>query len=182
MKKYLFGGIIVVIGITLGFAVARNIATNYIFSEEAPTQPINFSHKIHAGDNKIACRLCHIYAWRSRVSGVPPVSRCMGCHKSVRVNSPEIRKIQTYWKKKQPIRWIKVYDLPDYIYFPHKRHVRAGLRCQECHGAIEKMAKVKRVVDLNMGWCLDCHRNKTFVGADGKKRHGPRWDCWECHT
>lgn len=182
MQRYIVGAVIAVVAVTLGFTAATNVVNKYIYADSAPEQPINFSHKLHAGDNNIPCRFCHIYAYRSKVSGVPPVQRCMGCHKVERVDSPEIKKIHKYWLEKKPIPWVKVYDLPDYIYFPHKRHVRAGLRCQECHGEVQTMAKITRVRELVMGWCLECHRNRTFTGPDNIKRSGPKWDCWDCHV
>ncbi len=182
MQRIFLGAVVVVIAITAGVTGAKNISSNYIFTDVAPKQPINFSHKIHAGDNKIECQFCHIYARRSKVSGVPSVQRCMGCHKVARVDSPEIKKLTSYWVNKKPIPWIKVYDVADYIYFPHNRHIKAGLKCQECHGPVETMARVRKENELVMGWCLECHRNREFTGPDGIKRSGPKWDCWDCHT
>ncbi len=150
----------------VGTAVAR-----FVLIDSAPEQPINFSHKIHAGDNELPCRFCHIYARRSKVSGVPSIERCMGCHKSIRKDRPEVKKLAKYWEKKEPIYWVKVHDLPDYIYFPHKRHIKAGMECQECHGDVKEMAVIRQVSSLDMGWCLACH----------KDRNGPT-DCWECHV
>ncbi len=161
-------GIIIIL---VAYFAGNGLVYKYIFAENAPIQPINFSHKIHAGNNKIPCRFCHIYAYRSKVSGVPSVQRCMGCHSVVRKDSAELRKLRTYWEEKKPIPWVKIHDLPDYIYFPHKRHIRKGVKCQECHGDIASMARVERKSRLVMGWCLMCHRT----------RNGPTTDCWECH-
>lgn len=147
-------------------------------SNPSPEQPIAFSHKIHAGDNKIPCLFCHIYANKSTIAGVPSVQKCVGCHQSIRRrNSPEIRKVFKYWEEKKSIPWIRVYDKADYIYFPHKRHVKAGVRCQECHGDVANMERINRVNYPGMGWCLSCHKNRH------KTKGGPRGpiDCWECH-
>lgn len=167
MKKlilYIFIGVI-----TFGAGYGVN---QLYFSDRAPLQPINFSHKIHAGENKIPCMYCHIYADRSRVSGAPNVQRCMGCHKVIKTDSPEIQKLASYWDRKEPIPWVKVHHLPDYVYFPHKRHIKAGLECQLCHGNVQSMPVVTRVSSLKMGWCLNCHDKKQV--KNGR-------DCWTCH-
>lgn len=168
------------------YAVSDAVYVRLLFPSLEPKQPIEFSHKIHAGQNDIPCLFCHLYARRSRVSGVPSVQRCVGCHALIRnagnerVNakeSKEINKLFSYWEKKEPIPWVKVHDLPDFVYFPHKRHVGAKVKCQECHGPVETMDRVKRVAPFQMGWCLQCHETRW------KKVGGPRGprDCWECH-
>ena len=133
-------------------------------------QPIAFSHKLHAGEKQIPCQYCHAYARRSLVAGVPSVQACMGCHQLVAVRKPEVRKLAAYWEQRQPIPWIKVHNLPDFVYFSHKRHVRAGVQCQECHGPVETMEEVRQVSSLEMGWCLSCHQ----------QRQAPV-DCVTCH-
>lgn len=185
MKRFLLYLTVAVITFTTGY----NINLIY-FSDRAPEQPINFSHKVHAADNSIPCQYCHIYADKSTVSGVPSVQKCMGCHKIIKTDSPEIQKVASYWEKKEPIPWVKVYNLPDYVYFSHKRHVKALVPCQRCHGDVAKMDRITRqtvifgvpfvrVSPLKMGWCLDCHKNgaKEFIG--GPVRNGT--DCWTCH-
>lgn len=133
-------------------------------------QPIAFSHKLHAGDKTIPCQYCHAYARRGPVAGVPSVERCMGCHNFIATRRPEIKKLAAYWERKQPIPWIRVYTLPDYVYFSHKRHIRAGLECQRCHGPVETMPVVFKYSSLEMGWCLSCHRQR-----------GAPVDCATCH-
>ncbi|MBI5888478.1 MAG: cytochrome c3 family protein [Deltaproteobacteria bacterium] len=160
---------VVVFGAAFGIGYALN---TYYSPDLDPVQPINFSHKIHAGDNKIPCIYCHIYADRSRVSGVPNVQRCMGCHKIIKTDSPEIIKLTGYWERKEPIAWVKVHNLPDHVGFTHKRHIKAGLDCKLCHGDVASMSRVKRVSSLQMGWCLNCHEKREVV--NGK-------DCWTCH-
>jgi hypothetical protein len=142
------------------------------FPTTSPDQPIQFSHKIHAGDNQIPCQHCHVYAARSPSAGVPSVNKCMNCHKAVAIDRPEIVKVRGYWERNEPIPWLKVHDLADFVYFPHKRHVQAGVACQHCHGPVETMEKVKREAPLTMPWCVDCHRaNEVQNGTD----------CWTCH-
>jgi hypothetical protein len=131
----------------------------------APTQPIKFSHKIHAGDNKIDCQYCHNLAESSKSAGIPSANVCMNCHilivEGTKSGKFEIRKISAALENTIPIEWIKVHNLPDHVFFSHAQHVGAGkLDCAECHGAIETMDVVRQVNTLSMGWCLDCHRTK----------------------
>lgn len=163
--------IVYIVTLAITFAIGYKVNDLYL-SGRKPTQPIPFSHRIHAGDNKIPCLYCHIYAEKSRVAGVPNVKRCMGCHAVVKTNSPLIQNLASYWERKEPIPWIKVHNLPDHVYFPHKRHIRAGLDCKLCHGDIASMKVVERVSSLKMGWCLDCHTKRNV--KNGK-------DCWTCH-
>jgi hypothetical protein len=137
----------------------------------APTQPIPFSHKLHAGDRKIPCEYCHSAARRSASGGVPPTNTCMGCHKVVRTDRPAIQWLTEKYNKKEPIEWVKVHDLPDYVHFSHKIHVGVGgLKCQDCHGPVETMDVVEQVAPLQMGWCVECHKQK-----------GASLNCISCH-
>jgi hypothetical protein len=155
-------------GLVLGYW-----ANGAFFTDIAPQQPIEFSHRVHAGNFEIPCQYCHTEAHRSTVAGVPSVERCVGCHDVVARDSPQIRRvIDEYWANREPIPWIKVHDLPDFVHFTHKRHVLAGVDCQTCHGPVETMDRIARVAPLQMGWCLDCHRTHEV-------EHG--LDCWTCH-
>jgi len=127
----------------------------------APEQPIPFSHKIHAGDNKMACAYCHVGVEKSRHASVPSVNVCMNCHTVVKTDSPHIQNLQKHYREGIPIEWIRVHELPDFAYFPHKRHVAKGVACEACHGDVRKMDKVYQFAPLNMGWCMDCHRGVT---------------------
>ncbi|MBE9503733.1 MAG: cytochrome c3 family protein [Proteobacteria bacterium] len=163
----------IIIGITgiITFIIGYSI-NDYYSTDRTPVQPIEFSHQIHAGTNEIPCKYCHIYTERSRHAGVPSVQRCMGCHSIIKTESPLIEKLTSYWETKEPIPWVKVHNLPDYVYFPHKRHIRAGLDCKLCHGDIASMDRVTRVSSLQMGWCLNCHTQRGV--KNGR-------DCWTCH-
>ncbi len=143
-------------------------------------QPIKFSHSIHATQNQIDCQYCHIYARRSASAGVPPVAICMGCHTSVATNLSEIQKVTKYWDDQEPIPWVKIHDVPDFVKFPHDRHVNAknevypaGVPCADCHGDIAGMSVVEVAnPDFGtMGWCLTCHL--TVPGALERKRRTP---------
>jgi mono/diheme cytochrome c family protein len=162
---------------------------------EAPTQPIFFSHLIHTGKYQIACQYCHTGARRSVSAGLPSVERCMGCHKIIGAqDNPEIAKVHDFWRRGEPIPWVRVFKLPEFTYFPHKAHVRAGLACQTCHGPIERMRVVGAETGprlsndllnfvglqpppplLTMGWCVICHRQQ--IAAHGAKAP---LDCVTC--
>ena len=153
-----------------------------------PKQPINFSHVIHVQQLKMECQFCHWNVAKASYAAIPEVETCMGCHKMVTLadgmddkGQPkpkagresgfyEIQKIKKYYEDKQPIPWSKVHVMPDHVRFNHKRHVKAGIGCQECHGQVPEMPVVHRVSSMKMGWCIDCHREK-----------GTSIDCLVCH-
>lgn len=128
-----------------------------------PDQPIWFSHKVHAGQNRIDCLYCHSGAEHSKNATIPSTNVCMNCHNVVRegkiTGTTEIAKIHEAWNSGKPVEWVKIHNLPDHVFFSHAQHVNAGkLDCAECHGPVEDMDVVMQVNDLSMGWCLDCHR------------------------
>jgi len=157
--------------------------------ERAPLleQPIAYSHKLHAGELQIQCEYCHAQARRSIHAGVPETGTCMNCHKVIpTTDRPELEKLVDYYNSGEPIPWQKVHDLPDFVHFSHKRHVRGGVACQECHGDVDKeMTVAQRVSSLEMGWCLDCHRDHPKVdenyGASAELRRAELKDCLTCH-
>jgi hypothetical protein len=128
-----------------------------------PDQPILFSHKVHAGQNKIDCKYCHTGVEVSESAGIPSVQLCMNCHNVVRqgknTGPDEIAKIYKAIESNRPIEWIRVHNLPDHAVFNHAQHVKVGKRdCAECHGDVANMDRIKQVHDLSMGWCISCHR------------------------
>lgn len=129
--------------------------------EPAPIQPIGFNHRIHAGDFQIACEYCHVYARRGTVAGIPSAQRCMGCHKITAAGNSEVQKLRVYWERTEPIRWIRVTSMPDFVYFEHWPHLRSGLTCQTCHGPVETMEQVRKVRTLDMNDCISCHRDRA---------------------
>ena len=142
------------------------------FPGTTPVQPIDFSHKVHAGDFQIPCMYCHTQARRSISAGVPSVNKCMGCHSQVATDRPLIQEVTRYFNDLEPIPWIKVHDLPDFVYFPHKRHVAAGVECQTCHGPVETMVRVTRMAPTKMGQCVNCHKENNVENG---------LDCLTCH-
>jgi len=146
-------------------------------------QPIEFPHDIHADVNGINCMYCHTYARRSKVAGIPPTSKCMGCHTIIATDKPRIKKLTEYWENNEPPQWNKVHDLPDFVHFTHEKHLQRfvfkneGMDvanvsevCAFCHGDVKKMTVAKKVKPLNMGFCVRCH----------EANDGPS-DCWKCH-
>ncbi len=138
-------------------------------------QPIAFPHDLHAGTNQIPCQYCHTSADRSPDAGIPAVQVCAGCHivagqPLFRRDSVGIQLLARYWSEGRPIPWVRIYDLPDHAHFPHMRHVKAGLECQQCHGPVETMREVELNQPLWMGWCIECHRERQV-----------RTDCAVCH-
>ncbi len=145
-------------------------------------QPIEFPHNTHVKENKINCMYCHTYARRSKVAGIPPTSKCMGCHKIIATDKPRIQKLTEYWENKQSPEWKKVTDLPDYVHFTHEKHLRKFVFdadypvekvaevCGLCHGNVGSMTVAEKTKPLNMGFCQRCHQANEGPG-----------DCWKCH-
>lgn len=169
-KAPLLVAVVVPLLVLVGVAVASVLPSVSNVGYE-PEQPIPFSHKLHAGQYKMACMYCHVGPEKSRHSTVPSVGICMNCHTVVKTDSPHIKKLHQHYKEGTPIEWIRVHELPDHASFPHNRHIAAGLACQTCHGEVQNMEKVYQYSDLTMGWCLDCHRGKT-TPADVLKKLG----------
>jgi mono/diheme cytochrome c family protein len=156
-----------------------------VYTKYQPEQPIAFSHKVHAGENGVDCNYCHTSARKSKHSGIPSANVCMNCHTYINegtiTGTTEISKIyeavgfdpdsKTYIEgyEQQPIKWVRIHNLPDLSYFNHSQHVVAGkVECQTCHGPIEEMDVVYQHAELTMGWCIDCHRT-TEVAMEGNE-------------
>ena len=124
-----------------------------------PVQPVPYSHALHVGQLGMDCRYCHTGVERTAHATIPPSQTCMNCHKSVRANSEKLIPVFESYSTGMPVEWIRVHDLPDYVYFNHSAHVRRGVGCVSCHGRIDTMEVVSQQEPLSMGWCLDCHRD-----------------------
>ena len=132
-----------------------------------PTQPIAFSHKLHAGEHQINCAYCHTSVYKAKSANIPSANICMNCHSQIKTESPEIKKIYRAIERKQPIQWVRVHNLPDLAYFNHSQHTQVGgLQCQTCHGPIQNMEVVYQYSSLTMGWCINCHRENP-INAKG---------------
>jgi len=164
-------------------------------------QPVQFSHKHHVGDDGLDCRYCHTSVETTASAGMPSTNTCMNCHKQIWAESPYLEPVRASFRTGKPIEWIRVHDLPDYVYFNHAAHVNAAVGCESCHGRVDHMVKVYQAKPLTMEWCLECHRNPTAFlrnpdnvtkmgyqpqpgeGDDVKKRNSvnPPTNCSTCH-
>lgn len=159
-----------------------------------PVQPIHYSHKIHAGANQIECKYCHSSARVSKHSGIPSLNVCMNCHKNIaeyngeedlengytkEFYTKEIKKLyaavgwdeenQQYTGKTEPVKWVRIHNLPDFVYFNHAQHVQVGqIECQTCHGPVEEMEIMYQYSPLTMGWCINCHRETNVKVEDNE--------------
>ena len=124
-----------------------------------PVQPVEYSHKLHAGDLGIDCRYCHVSVETSAVANVPPTRTCMNCHTLVKPDTEKMLKVRESWQTGKPIEWVRVHKIGEYAYFNHSIHINRGVSCISCHGNIAEMEKVTQAEPLSMSWCLDCHRN-----------------------
>jgi hypothetical protein len=181
-----------VVGVALAGGVgAWELTRIGVHQDYGPEQPIAFPHKVHAGDNKIPCLYCHYGARTSRHAGIPPASVCMNCHNVLEKQTVEIEKLKEAVQQERPIRWVKVHNLPDFVYFNHSQHVLSGVTCQSCHGPVETMERVKQVSPLTMGWCLQCHREhaklpvgdfqRAALSLTQRQKPAAGLDCASCH-
>ena len=140
---------------------------------EVPIQPVPFDHEVMSSAG-IQCLYCHADARRSAVAGMPSVAKCMGCHVSIKASSNSIEQVAAYWNRGAPIPWVRVNQLPRYVYFSHQAHVVAGgVNCEECHGDVAHMSEAQPIPNMTMGWCISCHEkqpNRTQL-----------MDCIVCH-
>jgi hypothetical protein len=174
-SKWLVVGVVAALAVLV--AVYFAVMKGPLGATAGPDQPIAFPHDLHAGTNQIPCMYCHTSADRSVDAGIPAVQVCAGCHMPggvtvpmIGANKPAVQQLAKYVNSKRPIPWVRIHDLPDHVHFPHLRHVKAGVACQECHGPVETMKTVRQESSLQMGWCLSCHKARKA-----------RVDCAVCH-
>jgi len=125
-----------------------------------PAQPIPFSHRVHAGVKNIQCRYCHPYVDRANHPGLPPVEKCLHCHNYIIANHPWIQKEHQYFDTRTPTPWRKVNYLPEHVLFNHQRHINGDIECEQCHGKVEAMDRIKGVY-FKMKFCITCHELKN---------------------
>jgi Cytochrome c7 and related cytochrome c len=151
---------LVVFGGALGAVVAALNWSGYNTNQDAfVEQPIQFSHAHHVGGMGIDCRYCHTSVEESAFANIPPTKTCMNCHSQIWTTAPILEPVRASFRDNTPLRWTRVHDLPDFVYFNHSIHVKQGVGCATCHGQIDKMPLVYQKATLMMQWCLDCHRN-----------------------
>ena len=138
-----------------GYATRQSVARE---------QPLQFSHKHHAGELGIDCRYCHTTVEYAAQATIPPTKTCMNCHAQIWADSVFLAPVRESWRSDRSLEWIRVYDLPDYVYFNHAAHVQKGVGCASCHGRVDEMNQIWQATSLQMEWCLECHRHpERFV-------------------
>ena len=154
----IFGALFLVAGLLWGLATFNR--SSYMTQQRvARAQPVQFSHKHHVGELGIDCRYCHTTVETAARATVPPTETCMSCHSQIWLQSPFLEPVRASFRTDRSIPWVKVHDLPDYVYFNHGVHIQKGIGCVSCHGRVDQMNQVWRESSLQMEWCLDCHRN-----------------------
>jgi len=153
----IFGALFVVAAAAWGLTLI-NRSSYATRSGVAREQPVPFSHKHHAGELGIDCRYCHTSVEKAAVAGIPPTKTCMNCHAQIWSDSPTLEPVRASFRNDTSIEWIKVHDLPDFVYFNHSIHVNKGIGCVSCHGRVDRMNLTWQESSLQMEWCLDCHK------------------------
>ena len=152
----LTGLIVIALGVTLDQLQRSPWVTR---QGQRPDQPVPFSHKHHVQGLGLQCQYCHTSVEKSSYAGIPPTKTCMNCHAQIWTNAALLQPVRDSWATGQSIQWIKVHDLPDFVYFNHEIHVNKGIGCATCHGRVDEMPLMYMQNSLQMEWCLDCHRN-----------------------
>jgi hypothetical protein len=139
--------------------------------QAAAEQPVAFSHRLHAEKAGLPCDFCHAGAAKGDAAGLPPTETCLTCHRAIKTDSPEVAKIKAAADARERIAWVPVYRVPDFVFFGHAPHMKAGLACAECHGPVATRDVLQKEISTSMTVCVDCHKAK-----------GARQDCAACHT
>jgi hypothetical protein len=154
----IFGAVFFIAGL-LGLFAEMNRSPWMTSAHVVRDQPIQFSHERHVAGNGIDCRYCHTSVEDSSFAGIPPTRTCMNCHSQIFANSPFLEPVFESFRTGRSLRWNRVHDLPDFVYFDHSIHVSKGVGCTTCHGQVDRMPLMWQEKSLQMEWCLDCHRN-----------------------
>lgn len=158
IAKGSIASVVVLIGVA-SLVLAGVNRSDYYFNQNVDRpQPVQFSHKHHVGDEGFDCRYCHTSVETSASAGIPPTKTCMNCHTQIWSDSPYLEPVRESWRTGKPIVWTRVHNVPGFAYFNHSIHVNKGVGCSTCHGRIDLMPLVYQQNTLQMGWCLQCHR------------------------
>jgi cytochrome c7-like protein len=155
--------VVFLIGLALIVVFTAARSPYYTNQDIVRSQPIQFSHKHHVGDDGIDCRYCHTGVENSAVAGIPPTKTCMNCHSVLFNNSAYLEMVRESYRTDKSLEWVRVHRLPDYVYFNHSIHINKGVGCSTCHGPVNQMPLIFQANSLLMQWCLDCHRNPEQV-------------------
>jgi hypothetical protein len=179
---------IVFVVLSLGWVILTLQRSDLVTSaNQFIEQPVQFSHQHHAGGIGIECRYCHTSVEVSPSAGIPPTKTCINCHSQIWNQSPYLEPVRASFRDDRPLNWIRVHDLPDFVYFNHSIHVKKGVGCETCHGRVDRMPLMFQAKSLQMEWCLDCHRDPAryvrpvdqittmgYVPAEAQAVMGPR--------
>jgi hypothetical protein len=204
LAKVSIVGALLLAGGLIGLIMILGRSSYVTRAEEFIEQPIQFSHLHHVGDDGIDCRYCHTSVETSPFAGIPPTKTCMNCHSQIWANAPFLEPVRSSFREDRSLHWIRVHDLPDFVYFNHSIHVKKGMGCETCHGRVDEMPLMKQQNSLQMEWCLNCHRNpeqyvrprseiftmgyrppvpQSVIGPQLVKEYGlnPNTSCSTCH-
>lgn len=156
-RVVVFGLIFIIAGF-IGLSMALVRSPYVTKAGEAPKQPVPFSHQHHVAGLGIDCRYCHTSVETSAFAGIPPTETCMTCHSQIWTNAEMLRPVRDSLRTGTPLRWTRVHDLPDFVYFQHDIHIQKGIGCVTCHGRVDRMPLMQSTKPLFMSWCLECHR------------------------
>ena len=164
LSKVSLAGILLLVGGLIGLAMLLGRSSYVTRAQEYIEQPVQFSHLHHVLDDGIDCRYCHTSVETSSFAGIPPTKTCMNCHSQIWQSAPILEPVRASFREDRPMTWVRVHDLPDFVYFNHSIHVKKGMGCETCHGRIDQMPLTKQQNSLQMEWCINCHRNpQDFV-------------------
>lgn len=158
IARFTLVGLLLAVGL-LGWIVVMLMRSDLVTRANTNIdQPVQFSHAHHVGGIGIDCRYCHTTVEQAASAGIPPTQTCMNCHSQIWAQSPYLEPVRASYRSGESLEWIRVHDLPDFVYFNHSVHVKKGMGCETCHGRIDQMPGIQQVNSLQMEWCLDCHR------------------------
>ena len=150
---------VLLLGVALAAAAPALMRSDYVTGANTNIeQPVQFSHAHHVGGMGVDCRYCHTSVETSSFANIPPTKTCMNCHSQIWVTSPFLEPVRASWRTGESLKWVRVHNLPDFVYFNHSIHIKKGVGCETCHGRLDLMPGIHQVNTLQMEWCLGCHR------------------------
>jgi hypothetical protein len=159
LSKVSLAGILLLVGGLIGLAMLLGRSSYVTRAQEYIEQPVQYSPLHHVLDDGIDCRYCHTSVETSSFAGIPPTKTCMNCHSQIWQSAPILEPVRASLREDKPMTWVRVHDLPDFVYFNHSIHVKKGMGCETCHGRIDQMPLTRQQNSLQMEWCTNCHRN-----------------------
>jgi hypothetical protein len=169
LSKLSLAGALIAVGGLIFLAMVLARSPYVTRAQEYVAQPVQFSHLHHVKDDGIDCRYCHTSVETSSFAGIPPTKTCMNCHSQIWSTAPILEPVRASFREDRPMQWVRVHDLPDFVYFNHSVHVKKGVGCETCHGRIDEMPLTLQQNTLQMDWCIDCHRNpENYVRPRGE--------------